>query len=178
MTLAVRLSGSDTLTLRRTSKQLLVQQVTKLADRGMLQTVKVNGEAADVVPALCHREMVAAVHNGVVSRVCNPMFCSSTRHMAPGELRSRTRRRWALPASPRLMAYSLWLKLPLDVAIPAMTASRDAVISMDLIWKTARIKERVRLESESKEAMQEDQEESRACWNCGQLGHIARNCRA
>ncbi|GJN03520.1 hypothetical protein PR202_ga20975 [Eleusine coracana subsp. coracana] len=79
---------------------------------------------------------------------------------------------------PDVVAYSLWLKLPQDVAIPAMAASSDAVISMDLIWKTARIKERVHMESEFKEAVQEDQEENRACWNCGQLGHIARNCRA
>ncbi|KAL6862423.1 hypothetical protein ACP4OV_016764 [Aristida adscensionis] len=74
-------------------------------------------------------------------------------------------------------------KLPEDVAVHLSFDSDGEGVTMDKIWKVARLKEAIRLSREEEElqrkaAMAEDQEETRDCWNCGKPGHIARNCKA
>ncbi|KAG2597646.1 hypothetical protein PVAP13_5KG240507 [Panicum virgatum] len=72
-------------------------------------------------------------------------------------------------------------KLPADLAVPISVGSLDGSVSMERVWKIARLKEVSRLrrvdELQAEATMAGDQEDSRECWNCGEPGHIARNCR-
>lgn len=88
------------------------------------------------------------------------------------------------PISDDTLAHWICKKLPEDVAIPAMMRSSNDDLSMSTVWHVARIVEATRIsyahedELKGNAAMAEDQEDKRKCWNCGQPGHIARNCVA
>ncbi|KAG2588769.1 uncharacterized protein LOC120672431 [Panicum virgatum] len=98
--------------------------------------------------------------------------------LAHAEALGVTGRSW-LKGDLDFIAYMCHEKLPADLAIPISVGSVDGNVTMDRVWKVARVKEASRLrevdELQGKATMAED---PRGCWNCGQPGHISRNCRA